>query len=98
MAKTLQEITGIIKEHKKEICEKYKVREIGIFGSFVRGEQRKSSDVDILVEFEETPDVFQLIDLEDYLQELLKKKVDVVRKRAIRPELKGTILEEVINL
>src|SRR3990170_5919001 len=98
MAKTLDEITEILKEHKKEIGERYKVKEIGVFGSFARGEQRKSSDVDILVEFEETPDVFQLIDLEDYLQELLKKKVDLVRKRAIRPELKGVILKEVVNI
>ena len=98
MAKTLDEITEILKEHKKEICERYKVKEIGVFGSFARGEQRKSSDVDILVEFEETTDVFQLIDLEDYLQELLKKKVDVVRKRAIRPELKDVILKEVVNI
>lgn len=98
MAKTLDEITKILKEHKKEICEKYKVKEIGIFGSFVRGDQRKSSDVDILVEFEETPDVFDLIDLEDYLQELLKREVDVVRKRVIRPELRGVILKEVVNI
>ena len=98
MAKTLQVITEILKKHKKEICNKFKVKEIGVFGSFARGEQRKSSDVDILVEFEETPDVFQLIDLEDYLQELLKKKVDVVRKRAIRPELKDVILKEVVNI
>jgi len=98
MAKTLDEITEILKEHKKEICERYKVKEIGVFGSFARGEQRKSSDVDILVEFEETPDVFQLIDLEDYLKELLNTKVDLVRKRAIRPELKDVILKEVVNI
>lgn len=98
MAKTLQEITEILKEHKKEICDKYSVREIGVFGSYARGEQRKGSDVDILIEFEETPDVYQLIDLEDYLRKILKKKVDVVRKRAIRPELKSIILKEVVNI
>ncbi|MCC6543983.1 MAG: nucleotidyltransferase family protein [Nitrospirae bacterium] len=98
MEKTLQEITKILKEHKKEICKKYKVKEIGVFGSFARGEQRKSSDVDILVEFKDTPDVYQLIDLEDYLKELLNRKVDLVRKRAIRPELKGVILKEVVNI
>ena len=98
MAKTLQVITEILKKQKKEICNKFKVKEIGVFGSFARGEQRKSSDVDILVEFEETPDVFQLIDLEDYLKELLNTKVDLVRKRAIRPELKDVILKEVVNI
>jgi hypothetical protein len=49
--KTIDEIKGILKEHKKEVSQKYKVREIGIFGSFVRGEQKKRSDIDILVEF-----------------------------------------------
>lgn len=98
MAETLQKITEILKEHKKEICDKYNVIEIGVFGSYARGEQRKRSDVDILIEFEETPDVYQLIDLEDYLQKILKKKVDVVRKRAIRPELKSIILKEVVNI
>jgi predicted nucleotidyltransferase len=50
--RTLEEIKGILKEHKEEVSRKYKVREIGIFGSFVRGGQRKISDIDILVEFD----------------------------------------------
>lgn len=62
----------------------------------MRGEQKKRSDIDILVEFSELPDLFRLIDLEDYLRKILKKKVDVVRKGAIRPELKEIILTEVV--
>ena len=50
--KTIEEIREILEDHKEEVSRKYKIREIGIFGSFVRGEQKKRSDVDILVEFE----------------------------------------------
>jgi predicted nucleotidyltransferase len=96
--KTLVEIKKILTKHKAEVQEKYKVSELGIFGSFVRGEQRKRSDIDILVEFGELPDVFLLIDLEDYLRKILKKKVDLVRKGAIRPELKEIISREVVYI
>lgn len=94
----LKRIEEILQRHKKEITEKYKVKEIGVFGSYVRGEQKKKSDVDILVEFDESPDVFLVIDLEDYLKKLLKRKVDLVRKGAIRPELKDFILKETVYI
>jgi uncharacterized protein len=96
--KTLGEIKKILKRHKAEVQERYNVRELGIFGSFVRGEQKKRSDIDILVEFSELPDVFLLIDLEDHLRKILKKKVDLVRKGAIRPELKGIIAKEAVYI
>jgi len=95
---TLREIKQVLKKHKAEVQEKYNVSELGIFGSFVRGKQRKRSDIDILVDFVELPDVFLLIDLEDYLRKILKKKVDLVRKGAIRPELKKVITKEVVYI
>ncbi|MEW6675832.1 MAG: nucleotidyltransferase family protein [Nitrospirota bacterium] len=95
--KTLEEINVILKDHKEELKKRYKIKEIGVFGSYIRGEQKKrGSDIDILVEFEELPDIFMLIDLEDHLKKLLGKKVDVVRKEAIRPELKESILKETV--
>jgi len=100
MPKSLEEIEEILKKHKKEICEKYKVKEIGIFGSFVRGEQKKRSDVDIIVEFDEEdiPSLLEFIAFERYLEKLLGKKVDLVRKGGIRPELKAPILKEVVYI
>ncbi|MCL5238741.1 MAG: nucleotidyltransferase family protein [Nitrospirae bacterium] len=95
--KTLREVEQILKKHKTEVQEKYNVSELGIFGSFVRGEQRKRSDIDILVEFVELPDVFLLIDLEDYLRRILRRKVDLVRKGAIR-KLLISILELIMRL
>lgn len=93
---SLKEINAILKAHKKDIHEKYKVKEMGVFGSYVRGEQKKRSDVDILVEFDVVPDLLKFIEIERYLQRLLKKKVDLVRKNALRPELKDIILNEVV--
>lgn len=96
--KSLEEINSVLKEHKEELYKKYKVKEIGIFGSFVRGEQKKRSDIDILVEFEEVPDLLKFIEIERYLERLLKKKVDLIRKKALRPELKDIILKEVVYI
>lgn len=98
--KSIEEVKEILKEHKEEVSRKYKVSEIGIFGSFVRGDQKKRSDLDILVEFDEEniPSLLKLIEMERYLQRLLRKKVDLVMKSSIRPELKDIILKEVVYI
>jgi len=92
----LEEIQKILADHKKELYEKYKIKEIGIFGSFVRGEEKEGSDIDILVEFEEVPGLIKFIEIEEYLSKILGRKVDLVRKPAIRRELKSKILKEVV--
>ncbi|GAB6182280.1 nucleotidyltransferase family protein [Thermodesulfovibrio hydrogeniphilus] len=93
---SLDDIIRVLREHKEEIKQKYKVKEIGVFGSFVRGEQNKRSDVDILVEYTEVPDLLKFIELENFLRHILGKKVDLVRKKGIRKELRERILEEVV--
>jgi len=98
MTKKLEEIIEAIKKRKKVLEEKYKIKEIGIFGSYVRGEQTEKSDVDILVDFYELPDVFDLLRLERSLRGTLKCKVDVVRKQAIRKELRDRIFSEAIRI
>lgn len=75
--------------------EKYHVKKIGIFGSFVRGEQKKGSDLDILVEFDTPIGFFDFIRLENLLSRSLHKKVDLVSKRAIKPAVKKEIIKEV---
>ncbi|EHR79124.1 hypothetical protein OCC_01304 [Thermococcus litoralis DSM 5473] len=93
--KTLEEIEKILREHKEELRRKFKVKEIGIFGSYVRGEQSEVSDVDILVDFYE-PLGWEIVDLKDYLESLLGVKADLVTKNGVmrKPELwkyiKGT--------
>lgn len=93
-----KKIVGTLKQYKRELAEDYMVGEIGVFGSYVRGEEKNRSDVDILVEFEETPDLFKFLELERYLERLLGLKVDLVRKKALREELKDTILSEVVTV
>ncbi|MGB9940382.1 nucleotidyltransferase family protein [Methanosarcina sp.] len=87
---------AILRHHLPEISRKYKVSYLGIFGSYVRGEQKPESDLDILVEFEEAPGFFEYIQLEDYLSEILGVKVDLVMKSALKPAIGKHILEEVI--
>ncbi|WP_457550774.1 nucleotidyltransferase family protein [Archaeoglobus sp.] len=89
-------IKEIILKNKDYLKKKFKVKEIGIFGSYVRGEQRKESDIDILVEFEETPTLLEFVELENYLTELLGVKVDLVMKRALKPKIKEFVLKEVV--
>jgi len=92
------EIMRILREHKAALREKYGVREIGLFGSYVRGEQRRRSDVDILVEFDVVPGLLKFLELEEYLSRLLGVRVDLVRKASIRQELRERILSEVVML
>lgn len=85
----------IIARRKKALFEQYNIKELGIYGSYARGEQRLRSDVDILVEFEEVPGLLEFIRLETYLSELLQKKVDLVHKKALQPQIRDIILNEV---
>ncbi|MCX8012512.1 MAG: nucleotidyltransferase domain-containing protein [Desulfobacterota bacterium] len=78
--KSLREIGKILKAHKQELYEKYKVTaEIGVFGSTVRGNQKKRSNIDMVLEFEEVPNLLKFINLERYLSRLLKK-VDLLNE------------------
>lgn len=94
--KSIQKIKKILLSHKQDLSDKYGVREIGIFGSYVRNENRKNSDIDILVELEKPMGFFKFIRLERYLSELLGAKVDLVTKNALKPHIGQRILAEVI--
>ena len=76
--------------------QKYCVKRLGIFGSVVRDEQRKGSDVDMLVEFTSPIGFFDFIRLEDFLAETLNQKVDLVSKKALKPAIKDDVLKETI--
>ncbi len=81
MTKKLEEIEAILRKHKGELRERFGVSSIAIFGSYVRGEETELSDVDILVEFER-PIGWEIVDLRDYLEELLGLPVDLITKNA----------------
>ena len=80
MAQKLEEIEAILRKHKEELRERFGVRSIAIFGSYARGEESELSDVDILVEFER-PVGWEIVDLRDYLEELLGLPVDLITKK-----------------
>ena len=94
----LDEIKDILNKHRDELREKYKITEIGIFGSYIRGDQKKESDLDVLVEFSEPVSLLDLIGAENYISDLIGRKVDLVPREDIRPELKQVILDEVVYI
>ena len=93
---TVEKLKAILALHKENLKKNYKVKEIGIFGSYVRHEQKKESDLDVLVTFCETIDLFTFVELENYLSDILGVKVDLVMKDGIKPRLKERILSEAV--
>ena len=92
----IEKIERKLEEKKEYIKRVFHIREIGIFGSFIRGEQSASSDIDILVEFEKGhKDFFNYMRLKFYLEELLGRNVDLVIKNAVKSRLRERIFSEV---
>lgn len=91
----LTDIEEILKTHKPLLQKKYKVKEIGVFGSYVHGEQSAASDIDILVQFSE-PVGWEFLDLKEFLESILDLKVDLVTVNALKRQIKDKILKEVV--
>lgn len=94
--KTLQEIIEILNERKKYLNKKFKIKKIRIFGSYARGEQRETSDIDLIVDFEEVPTFIELMEIQEELEKLLGVKVDLLTKESISPFIKPYIKEVVV--
>ncbi|MEA2035393.1 MAG: nucleotidyltransferase family protein [Euryarchaeota archaeon] len=92
---TSEEIFSQLSGLKKELAKKYSVKKIGIFGSFARDDANERSDVDILVEYNESPGFFEFIELEDYLKEKLGRNVDLATKNALKPAIRKRVLSEI---
>ncbi|KYH40763.1 MAG: nucleotidyltransferase domain-containing protein [Candidatus Bathyarchaeota archaeon B26-2] len=84
-----------LKKHEREIKEKYGVRRIGVFGSYVRGGQGEESDIDILVEFDE-PTFDNFMNLSFYLEGLFRRKVDLVTTKGLSPYISPIVEKEVV--
>lgn len=95
---TRTQIENILKQHKQELKQRFNLKEIGIFGSYIRGNPRRKSDLDILVEFKEVPGLLGFIELEEYLTKTTGIKVDLVMKKALKTGIKKYILKEVIYI
>lgn len=93
--KNFEEIKELIQKHKEEFRKQYGLKEIGIFGSYVRGEQGTESDLDILIELEKPIGFVKFMRLERALSELLGIQVEMVTKKALKPHIGKRILQEV---
>jgi predicted nucleotidyltransferase len=90
-----QEVIDIIRSSKPEIVSRYGVQKLGLFGSYVHDRQRKRSDIDILVSFGRDIDLFDFLDLREFLETRLHHKVDLVMESALKPAIGKRILAEV---
>lgn len=98
MKTDLYQIMTILREIIPTIQKRYYVDEIKVFDSFLRNEQNRKSDLDLLVTFSKTPTLLKFIELENYLSDKLGMKVDLVMKKAIKPRLKSYILQNAISV
>jgi uncharacterized protein len=94
----LQEIKDVLQEQKRYLHEKYHVVSLGVFGSYVRGDQRKTSDIDILVEFDSGIGGFAFIKLKHEISDKLGKEVDLTIKKNLKPHIGKQILKEVVYI
>jgi predicted nucleotidyltransferase len=91
-----EEILHLLRQHKRDLMATYRLGRLELFGSCVRDEQTPASDVDILVEYETPPGLFDFIRLKTALTELLGVEVDLVMKDALRPRIGQRALREAI--
>ena len=94
----MQVVMKTLKGLEANIKRDFKAEIIGVFGSYARGDQKPASDIDILARFDGNASYFDLIALADFLEQKLNVKVDLVSEKALRPELREHILQEVVAL
>ena|SRR5437588_8453121 len=94
----LNSITVTLRRHLPSLAERYGVKSLGVFGSYIHRQQRPESDIDLLVGFDEPLGLLKFIELENYLTDLLGVKVDLVMKDALKPTIGKRILSEVIQI
>ncbi len=92
-----KEIYNRLKEIKPTL-EKYKISRLRLFGSHVRDDYKADSDVDLLVEFDEMPSLFELLDIQEDIESKINKKVDLVFPHKIFPEFRTSILNEAVDV
>jgi predicted nucleotidyltransferase len=92
----LQKFVKVLREQLPMLAEQYNVATLEVFGSYVRQEQRKNSDLDVLVTFSKTPSLLKFIRLENYLSDTLGVKVDLVMKDSLKPAIGKNILREAV--
>lgn len=92
----IQRLRDRLREELPFLTARYHVASLGLFDSYLRGTQQSDSDLDILVTFSTAPSLLRLIELENYLGDLLGVKVDLVLREALKPRIGERVLREVM--
>jgi hypothetical protein len=95
---TTEEIINILKQHKPALSQKYHISELGLFGSFARGDYNAHSDIDILVDFDDNIDGFDYIRLAHEFEDLFNHKIDMVSRKGIKPQYLPFVERSLINV
>lgn len=93
--KTLEQFKEILAIQKPKLMRKYHLKKLGVFGSYVRGDETQTSDLDVMVDFER-PIGLDFVTLADELELLLGVKVDLVSVNAVKPRMMESIKEELV--
>jgi predicted nucleotidyltransferase len=91
-----EQLTALLRQQMPLLSERYRVKTLKMFGSYVRHEQRPDSDLDLLVTFDKLPSLLKFIELENYLTDTLGVKVDLVMPDTLKPRIGQRILSEAI--
>jgi len=94
----IEELKQILNKHKESLKEEYMIREIGVFGSYIKNKEQEASDIDILVDFQNAVDLLTFVHLKNHLSDLLQVDVDLVMKRALKPGIGERDLKEVVYI
>ena len=93
-----EDVKKILDEHKDYITNRYAVDSFMLFGSYAKNTQTPNSDIDLLVTFSSPIDMFDFIDLQDYLSEIFNKKIDLGTPNSLKNFIKNLVLNEAIKL
>jgi len=96
--RNVEQLTALLRQQMPLLSERYRVKTLKVFGSYVRHEQRPDSDLDLLVTFDKLPSLLKFIELENYLTDTLGVKVDLVMPDTLKPRIGQHVLSEVVSV
>ena len=95
---TIEEIKNILNDNKDYFAEKYNVNNFLLFGSYAKNLQTEESDIDLLVNFTKPVDMFDFVDIQEYLTKIFNKKIDLGTVNGLKSFVKDSILKEALTL
>lgn len=88
----------MLSQHKPELVQRFGITDLALLGSIARDEAMDASDVDVMVEFERRSTAKRYLGVQLYLEDLLKRPVDLVQKEVVGPELKSYVERDLIHV